>query len=214
MNPRDLSMNLWAVVPVKPLRRAKSRLARALKANQRAALARSMLARTLDILAAIERIAGIAVISSDLTVQDIARAKNAIPLAETEAGLNAAVSQACGWVDARGASGALIVPIDLPLLAASDIESMIDLALEPACVVIAPDRRDDGTNVLLLRPPRVIQPAFGPASFEAHRSRAAALGVPVHAFRSMTIALDIDLPVDLERYHELRPVLDAMRRSE
>jgi len=202
--------DLWAIVPVKRLRRAKSRLARSLKANQRAALARSMLARTLDLLAAIDRVAGVAVITSDLTAQDIARAKNAIPLAETEAGLNAAVAQACAWAAAQGAPGALIVPIDLPLLTASDIESMIDLAIEPSCVVIAPDRHDEGTNALLLRPPQVIQPAFGVSSCEAHRVRAAEQGVPSRIFRSMTISLDIDLPADLERYRQLVPLIDVV----
>ncbi len=193
---------LWAIVPVKPLRRAKSRLARALKANQRAALSRSMLARTLDVLSSVDRLAGMLVVSRDLTVQDIARAKNAIPLAETESGLNAAVSQACEWITAQGASGALIVPIDLPLLTAFDIEAMIDHAVEPACIVVAPDRRDEGTNALLLRPPHAIRPAFGRSSFAAHRAQAVASGLPIHVYRSATIALDIDLPADLDHYRE------------
>jgi 2-phospho-L-lactate guanylyltransferase len=214
VNPRSSASGLWAVVPVKPLGRAKSRLARALRAKQRAALARSMLARTLDILASVDRIAGIAVVSSDLTVQDIARSKNAVPLAETESGLNAAVSQACAFVYAQGGSGALIVPIDLPLLTASDVESMIDLAAEPACVVIAPDRRDEGSNGLLLRPPQIIRPAFGPSSFQAHRARAGERGIPAHVYRSATIALDLDSPADLDRYRQLAPLLDFTEHSE
>lgn len=205
-----MSRNLWAVVPVKPLRRAKSRLARALKANQRAALARSMLAHTLDTLGSVDRVSGIAVISNDLTAHEIARAKHAIPLAEADSGLNAAVAQACAWVAARGAAAALIVPTDLPLLTAFDVESMIDLATEPTCVVIAPDRHENGTNAMLLRPPQAIHPAYGPASSDAHRRQAAENGIAVHVYRSTTIALDLDLPADLDRYRELAPLLDAM----
>jgi len=201
---------LWAIIPVKPLRRAKSRLARALKANQRAALARSMLARTLDTLASVERIGGIVVVSRDLTAHDIARAKNAVPLAETESGLNAAVSQACEWVAAQGASTALIVPTDLPLFTMFDIEAMIDLATEPACVVIAPDRHDEGTNALLLRPPLAIRAAFGASSFRTHYSRAVEASLPVCVFRSPTIALDLDVPADLDRYREMSALLDAI----
>ena len=197
-------------MPVKPLRRAKSRLARALKVNQRAALARSLLARTLDTLKSVERVDGIVVVSRDLTAHDLARAKGAIPLAETDSGLNAAVSQACEWVAAQGALTALIVPTDLPLLTAFDIESMIDLAVERACVVIAPDRHDAGTNALLLRPPLAIRPTFGPASFEAHRKQAAERGLRLHTYRAATIALDLDVPADLERYQELAALLDAM----
>ncbi len=210
MNPRESAPDLWVIIPVKPLRRAKSRLARALKADQRAALARATFARTLDILASVDLIAGIVVVSSDLTVQDIARAKNAIPLAETESGLNAAAAQACAWIAARGAAAVLIVPADLPLVTAADIESMIDLAREPACVVLAPDRREEGTNALLLRPPHAIRPAFGLSSFEAHRAQAIEGGLPVHIYRSATIALDIDLPADLDRYRELAARLDAL----
>ena len=201
---------LWAIVPVKPLRRAKSRLARALKASQRAALARAMLARTLDTLASVERIDGRVVISRDLTVHDLARAKHAVPLAETDSGLNAAVAQACEWAAAQGASTALIVPMDLPLLTAFDLEAMIDLANERSCVVIAPDRHDSGTNALLLRPPLAIRPAFGPSSFGAHCRQAGDEGLELHVYRAPTIALDLDVPADLERYRELAALLDAM----
>jgi len=168
-----------------------------------------MLARTLDVLTSVSGLDRIVVISRDLTAHDIARAKDARPLAETGSGLNAAVAEACAWVEAQGATGVVIVPTDLPLLTASDVESMIDLALEPACVILAPDRRDDGTNLLLIKPPRAIPPAFGVASFESHRLRARQAGLPVRVVRSATAALDIDRPDDLNRYHELA-ALDAL----
>jgi 2-phospho-L-lactate guanylyltransferase len=161
------------------------------------------------VLASVERIAGIVVVSRDLTAHDLARAKRATPLAETEAGLNSAVAQACDWVAARGAAAVLVVPTDLPLLTALDVESMIDLAVEPACIVIAPDRRDSGTNALLVRPPHAIRPAFGAASFEAHCGQAAHSGIAAHVFRSATIALDLDVPDDLRRYNQVA-ALDAL----
>ena len=191
------------------MRRAKSRLARALKANQRAALARSMFARTLDVLASVDRIERTLVVSSDLTAHNIAREKGALVLAESEPGLNIALAQACALASARGAPGVLIVPTDVPLLAVRDVESLIDLACEPACLVVAPDRHGEGTNALLLRPPQIIQPAFGLSSFDAHQERAAAIGIPAHVYRSATLALDIDRPADLERYQELAAQLDA-----
>ena len=168
-----------------------------------------MFARTLDVLASVDRIERALVVSSDLTVHDIARAKGALALAESEPGLNVALSQACAFASARGASSVLIVPTDLPLLTAHDLGSLIDLACEPACLVIAPDRRDEGTNALLLRPPHIIQPAFGPSSFEAHQARATAAGISVCVYRSPTLALDIDRPSDLQLYRELALLLDA-----
>ena len=199
----------WAVVPVKRLRWAKSRLARALRAEQRAALARAGLARTLDVLAEVEHIVRVIVVTSDLTAQKLAVAKRAAALAETGSGLNAAVSEACEWAAAQGAPAALIVPTDLPLLTAWDIRAMIGLAAEPACVVLAPDRHEAGTNAMLLKPPQVLQPAFGPASLETHRRRARSAGLTVHIYRSPTIELDLDWPADLDRYHAVA-ALDAL----
>lgn len=207
--------NTWAIIPAKPLYRAKSRLARALKSSERAALVRSMLLHTLDVLSVVKGITGIVVVSTDRAVHEITREKNAIALVETGSGLNSAVLQAKEWlVSQHDAPAVLIVPLDLPLLTTSDIESMLDLAFGETCVVIAPDRRDEGSNALLLRPPDVITPAFGPSSFETHRMRATARNIPVRAYRSATIALDIDLPDDLDRFNKLSALLHTLSPDE
>lgn len=214
MNPRESAHQLWAIVPVKPFRAAKSRLKPTLKANERARLARSMFGHTLDVLRAADRCAGIIVISRDPMVHALARARGAMPLAETESRLNSAIAQACAYASAQRASGVLIVPGDLPLLTPGDVAAIADLAAERECIVIAPDRRDEGTNALLLRPPLAIQPVFGLSSFEAHRAQAAARGLPAHVYRSSTVALDIDLPEDLDHYRQLAPLLDASGQVE
>jgi 2-phospho-L-lactate guanylyltransferase len=87
---------------------------------------------------------------------------------------------------------------------------MIDRAAEERCIVIAPDRPEDGTNVLLVRPPDAIHFSYGPASFTAHRAQAAEHGLIVHEYRSATTAFDIDVPDDLETYR----LLDAHAISE
>jgi 2-phospho-L-lactate guanylyltransferase len=214
VNPRESATKIWAVVPVKPLQQAKSRLKPVLRVRARARLARSFLAHTLDVLQSVDGIADIVVVSRDPMVHTQARARGVMPLAETESRLNTAIAQACAYVAAQGASGALIVPTDLPLLAPADVEAIVAMALESECVVIAPDRRDEGTNALLLKSPQALQPAFGPGSFQAHQTQAAARGLPVHLYRSPTIALDIDLPDDLKHYRELKRLLDAARQVE
>src|SRR5512135_1566082 len=97
----------FAIIPVKRLRRSKSRLARALKADVRAALTKSILSRTLDQLAQVERIAKTIVVSSDVTVLNLARSKNAIDLAEVESGLNSAIRQAAQWALSQHAGSLL-----------------------------------------------------------------------------------------------------------
>ena len=67
----------------------------------------------------------------------------------------------------------------------------------PLSVVIVPDRQGTGTNALLLTPPDVIAPAFGPGSFERHRDLAAAAGATCEVARPQTLLLDVDTPEDL-----------------
>src|SRR5512138_1839606 len=111
--PRPPSLTL-AIIPVKPLARAKSRLARALKAPTRAALVRSIFSRTLDVIAQVDRIAGVIVVSRDLTILELARQRNAITLMESDSGLNPAITQAAHWAAQHHARAVLVIPVDLP----------------------------------------------------------------------------------------------------
>ena len=200
----------YAIIPVKPLNRAKSRLARALKAPTRAALVRSIFSRTLDVIAHVERIDGVIVVSRDLTIRELARQRGAIALAESDSGLNPAITQAAQWAVQHNARSVIVIPVDLPLITPADLDALIDQAVEERCIVIAPDRHEDGTNVLLVRPPQAIQFAYGAASFNAHRAQAIERGLIVHEYRSPTTAFDIDVPDDLELYR----LLDAQVLSE
>jgi 2-phospho-L-lactate/phosphoenolpyruvate guanylyltransferase len=200
----------FAIIPVKPLSRAKSRLARALKAPTRAALVRSIFSRTLDVIAQVGRIDGVIVVSRDLTILELARQRGAIALAESDSGLNPAITQAAQWAAQHAARSVIVIPVDLPLITPADLDALIDRAVEERCIVIAPDRHEDGTNVLLVRPPQAIQFAYGTASFHAHRAQAIERGLSVHEYRSSTAAFDIDVPSDLELYR----LLDAQNVSE
>ncbi len=200
----------FAIIPVKPLSRAKSRLARALKAPTRAALVRSIFSRTLDVIAQVERIDGVIVVSRDLTILELARQRNVITLMESDSGLNPAITQAAQWAALHNAQAVIVIPVDLPLITPADLDALIDQAAEERCLVIAPDRHEDGTNVLLVRPPQAVQFAYGAASFNAHRAQAIERGLSVHEYRSPTTAFDIDVPGDLERYR----LLDAPAISE
>jgi 2-phospho-L-lactate guanylyltransferase len=200
----------YAIIPVKPLARAKSRLARALKAPTRAALVRSIFSRTLDVIKQVPRIDGVIVVSRDLTILELARQRGAITLMESDSGLNPAITQAAHWATQHHARSVIVIPVDLPLITASDLDEMIDRAQEERCLVIAPDRYEEGTNVLLVRPPEAIQFTYGTASFNAHRAQATKRGLIVHEYRSATTAFDIDVPDDLATYR----LLDAHALSE
>ncbi len=202
-------LDICVLIPVKPFRRAKSRLSPVLSKPIRAATARALLSRTLDTLASCDLHVATCVISRDMTALDIARRRGSIALAESESGLNAALNQAREWVISHGARAVLVLPADLPLLTPNDIAAMLNLLREPRSVVIAPDTRGEGTNALLLRPPDALHFAFGQQSFYEHCAQAETSQLALHVYRSPTVASDLDTPADLKQL-----ALDAHPLSE
>jgi 2-phospho-L-lactate/phosphoenolpyruvate guanylyltransferase len=68
--------------------------------------------------------------------------------------------------------------------------------------VIVPDRHGTGTNALLLSPPQVIAPAFGPGSRERHERLAAEAGVRCVVDEVRSLVLDVDTAEDLDAVRE------------
>jgi 2-phospho-L-lactate guanylyltransferase (CobY/MobA/RfbA family) len=66
-------------------------------------------------------------------------------------------------------------------------------------VVLAPSL-DGGTSALLRAPHDVIPAAFGPSSAARHRELAKRAGVPYRELVLPSLAIDIDLPDDLNRF--------------
>lgn len=197
-------MNIWAIVPVKPLNRAKSRLAPVLTAEQRESLSLQMLETTLRTLKEVRGIKGVLVISRDSAALAFARKLDVYTVSESGAPeLNNALTRATQVVSTWHARGVLVLASDIPLMRVEDIEGMLALATHEPAVVIAPNRREDGTNALLVRPPGLIPYRFGEHSLEKHRAEAKAIGAPVHTYRSPTLSLDVDTPPDLDLYREI-----------
>ncbi len=197
-------MNVWAIVPVKPLNRAKSRLAAILTPEVREHLAAAMLRRTVSLLAESGAVSGILVISRDNRALVVAREYGARTVQESGAPeLNAALERASQVIGSWYAQAALILPADLPLLTEADLQEMATLGRYHQSVVVAPDRCGEGTNGLLLRPPGILPFAFGPDSLQRHCDLAEAAGATLHVYRSDRVMLDLDTPDDLAVYLEL-----------
>ncbi len=191
-------MTWWAIVPVKPLRRGKSRLAGVLSGEERAALNQSLFIHTLDTLKATPEIEQVLVVSRDLEALALARAHGARTVQENGAPhLNVALTRATVVARNFATQGVLVVPADLPLITPHEIRAMIERAGDPPVVVIAPDRRRSGTNALLVSPVGLIPYRFGPGSFERHSESAWMAGARLEICDLPSLALDIDLPEDL-----------------
>lgn len=110
-------MTLWAIVPVKPLRRGKSRLSGVLSLEARTALNHYLLSNTLEVLASIPEIEYSLVVSRDPEALTIAREYGARTVQEQGAPqLNVALTRATLVAVSHSVQGVLIVPADLPLL--------------------------------------------------------------------------------------------------
>lgn len=196
-------MSLWVIIPVKPLKNAKSRLSPVLLPDQRFELAQAMLRHVLAVTATIQQITGVLVISRDTKALAIARETGAKTLQEgTTSNLNPALMRATMVVKSWRADAVLVLPADLPFINADDIRGLIQLALERS-IVIATDKARDGTNALLVWPAGAIAFEYGGGSFERHIRLAESAGLQTFIYESDRLALDIDLPEDLETYQRI-----------
>jgi 2-phospho-L-lactate guanylyltransferase len=192
-------MTLWAIVPVKPLRRGKSRLANVLSEEERADLNRKLLVHTIDTLTEIPEIEQVLVVSRDQGALALAREHGARTVQENGAPqLNIALARATVVAKNYVTRGVLIVPADLPLISAEDVRAMLEKVQNPPVVVVAPDRHHQGTNALLVCPVGLIDYDFGPDSFQRHCDRAQEAGARLEICELPSLALDVDLPEDLD----------------
>lgn len=198
-------MPLWAIVPVKPLRRGKSRLSTVLTEDERTALNQNLLSNTLKILSSVERIDKIMVVSRDPGALTLAREFGARTVLENgNPELNTALRRAALVAKTYLANEIIIIPADLPLVTKQEIEDFLSRSGNPPEIVISPDRRKDGTNLLYIHPAGLIQFNYGSGSFANHLSQAEKAGARIEIVESLSLGLDLDLPEDLELLQNLQ----------
>jgi len=192
-------MTLWAIVPVKPLRRGKSRLASALSEDERTELNRTLLQHTLKTLTELKELEQVLVISRDPQALTIARNYGARTVRENgPSELNMALRRATVVAQVYATRGVLVLPADLPLVSSENIRALIERAVEPPVVVIAPDRHEKGTNALLISPSGLIEYDFGENSFQRHCELVKKSGARLEIVNLPSLGLDLDVPEDLE----------------
>jgi 2-phospho-L-lactate/phosphoenolpyruvate guanylyltransferase len=199
-------MSTIAILPVKAFGAAKQRLAGALGAGSREALAQAMFS---DVLASLRRVPGldaVAVVTADRVAESAAVGQRVRVLGDTErAGQSAAALIGIRHALDEGFGRVLLVPGDTPLLDPAEVAGLLERS--PA-VAIVPDRHLAGTNALVLSPPDAMEPSFGPGSLARHRSAAEAARVEYSVERVPTLELDVDTPEDLA---ELAAAIEGLR---
>jgi 2-phospho-L-lactate guanylyltransferase len=193
---------VWAAVAAKGEVGGKRRLSDLLNDAERAALSLAMLDDVIDALVQVEEIERVLLVTPDPGLA--ARyAGDRVQVVADEAGdsglrtdsLNPAFQMAQRLAEGT-ATDLLLLPADLPLVGSNDVGALMRAA-EDAGVALAPDRADDGTNAMLLRPPSILRPSFGEQSFGRHRHVAEQDRLSVTIVRRPGLALDLDRPTDV-----------------
>ena len=206
----DLS-RVWALVPIRGLETAKTRLGGDLDAGERTGLVTELLRRTLVAARDAAGITGTIVVTMDAAAADLAKRHRAIGLVERAPGLNEAIEAARSVAIARGATAVLVVPADLPAISTGALDGLLGGAGKALAggagggsgigalgglVGVVADQHGRGTNALLLSPPTVIAPAFGADSRMKHESAAHQAGARFLELES-PLSLDVDTSADL-----------------
>lgn len=163
-------MDTWSlVVPVKPLDRAKSRIAEATGAH-RERFALAIAADTITAALASPAVGHVVVVTDDLVAGGVLREIGAHVIAdEPDAGLNPALLH--GAAAARRlapATGIAALFADLPALRPEELTRALEAAT-PWRQAFVPDAADEGTTLYTARPAEAFSPSFGRGSRTRHR---------------------------------------------
>ncbi|HET7678071.1 MAG TPA: 2-phospho-L-lactate guanylyltransferase [Candidatus Limnocylindrales bacterium] len=197
---------LHALVAVRSVSGGKARLGEALDAEERETLIVGMLRHELRLLAAWPALESTLVVTADEALARCAAAEGARIVADPGVTLDAAIRAGREAAVSNGATALLILPADLPLLTAEALERLLEAADAAVAagsgrpvVAIAPADARGGTNALLLSPPGLLEPAYGPDSLERHLRAARARDASVQLVHDPALGFDLDTPEDLER---------------
>ena len=187
------------LIPVKNLSAAKQRLAAVLDQPARTELAQAMLHDVVATLAAWPRRPACALVTGDPFAVDLARQYGfeiiPDPLNPGETG---AIEMATNVCVARGLDSTLVIPADIPLIQASELDEILEHAPEEGSV-LAPAADGRGTNAAFRRPANLFPLRFGNDSFKPHLAAAQATGKPCIVLHLPGISVDVDNPEDLQQ---------------
>ena len=187
------------LIPVKNLSAAKQRLAAVLDQPARTELAQAMLHDVVSALAAWTCRPPCALVTSDPFAIDLAEQYDFELIPDrTNPGETGAIEMASRLCVARGIDSTLVIPADIPLVQASEIDQILQHAPDEGSV-LAPAADGRGTNAAFRRPANLFPLRFGNDSFKPHLAAAHATGKPCIVLQLPSLAVDVDNPEDLQQ---------------
>jgi|SRR5579862_1543988 len=190
------------LIPVKNLANAKQRLASLLDQVTRTELAQAMLFDVLEALATWANRPEVSLVTSDPFAVELARKLNFQTISDNaNRSETDAIEMATSFCEYRGVASTLVIPADIPLINASELEKII-IAAPPQGSLLVPAADGRGTNAALRCPAGLFPLRFGNDSFKPHLAAARATQKPCVVLELPGIALDVDNPFDLKQLAE------------
>jgi 2-phospho-L-lactate/phosphoenolpyruvate guanylyltransferase len=189
------NLHTTAIVPVKGLSVANGRLDGTLSEDERNELAEALF---LDLIVKLPRsrcIDDVLIVTADASIARQARwfGHKAL-IQKADEGHSEAAAAGARAAMAEGAQRVAMLPVDCPMLDTDELDAHVGRSART--VLIIPDRHGTGTNGLVLAPPDVFLPAFGPDSCSRHVSRARASGISFALEEVESMGLDLDTAED------------------
>lgn len=191
-------MKIAAVIPMKCLHSAKSRLSNILTAKQRKNLAMYLLDATIKELKKSDFISEIVIVSSDEAVKHYSCLNNIKFIKDWDEGVNKAVMLADKYCINNGINANIVIPPDLPFVSAKEIDKICIISNKyHKCIIICPSKRFDGTNILFRKPPGVIKTHYDNNSYMNHLKEASKIKIPIESLDIVKLMFDLDTEDDL-----------------
>lgn len=191
-------MKIAAVIPMKSLHSAKSRLSNILTAQQRKNLAMYLLDATIKEIKKSCIISEIIIVSNDKTVKNYSCLNNLKFIKDSEEGVNKAVILADNYCIDNGINANIVIPHDLPFISAKEIDKICTMSNKyHKCIIICPSKRFDGTNILFRKPPDVIKTHYDDNSYMNHLKEAYKFKIPIESLDIVKLRFDLDTKEDL-----------------
>ena len=175
-----------------------SRLGDILSQEEKIGLSLAMLEDVIEVMRGVEDIEPLVIVTRDVRAAAIAEKYQIEVIREPveTRGEGPAVDYGAGILEGRGIERLLVLPSDMPEVAAEDIESILTIDAGEPSVVMVP-AHDGGTNGMLRRPPTVIPSRFGPDSLSLHLKEAEKVGAATKIIEMESLRVDVDTPEDM-----------------
>ena len=197
--PHPVNNKTQAILPMKPLSEAKSRLKGNIDSMSRRAAILMMLNRVIEAVKQYSK-ADCIVLGGDEFIQKLANLHEVqwTPDPSPNNGLNDCLWETMVQSHQLGSKATLFLPGDLPLITTKDIDQIFLASDSLRKTVIAKAVKDGGTNAMLQPASHAFKPLLGRQSFSKHKNWILQNSIPLSIIDTPGLQFDLDDDSDYE----------------